>query len=323
MCTAISLISGNHFFGRTLDYNTSFGEQIVITPRNYSLKFKYANLLDTHYAFIGMATVVNGTPLYYDATNEKGLSVAGLLFSKNAKYFAPRHNYTNIASFEIIPYILSCCKTVDDAIAILKNANITNDNFSEQLKATPLHWIISDSKKSIVLESVDLGLKIYNNPIGVLTNSPLFEIQLWNLNQYLNLSPHSAKNNFSAKITLDPQSKGMGAKGLPGDYSSASRFVKASFIKLNSVSNEEDFSGVNQFFHILNSVSVPKGVVFEKDGYEITRYTSCCDTAKGIYYYTTYNNQTISAVDMTRFNLNSSEPICFELNCDNQIYFHK
>ena len=323
MCTAISFNSRSHFFGRTLDYNISFGEQVVITPRNFNLKFKYMNALNKHYAFVGMATVSDGVPLYYDATNEKGLSVAGLLFSQNAKYFSPKHSFANIASFEVIPYILSKCKSVDDATAILENLNITNDNFSEKLKATPLHWLIADSEKSIVLESIDSGLKIYNNPIGVLTNNPPFDMQLWNLSQYLNLSSQTASNRFSNDLSLDPQSKGMGAKGLPGDFSSPSRFVKAAFIKANSATPTDNISSITQFFHILNCISLPKGAVLEKDGYEITRYTSCCDTTNCVYYYTTYDNSTISAVDMMRFDLNTSQPICFELNNKNEIYFHK
>lgn len=323
MCTAISLNSGCHYFGRTLDYNISFGEQIIITPRSFNFKFKYTAPLNNHYAIIGMATLVNGTPLYFDATNEMGLSVAALLFSGNTKYFSPKHEYTNIASFEVIPYILASCKTVEEAKKHLSNINITNDDFNEQLKATPLHWLISDGNKSIVLESVDSGVGIFDNPIGVLTNNPPFKTQLWNLSQYINLSPKTPQNRFSEKISLNPQSKGMGAIGLPGDFSSASRFVRSAFLKLNSAPAENELSSVIQFFNILNSVSITKGVVLEKDGYEITRYTSCCNTAEGIYYYTTYDNPSISAVDMRCFDMNTSTPIPFSLNNKLNIHFHK
>ncbi len=323
MCTAISFNSDCHYFGRTLDYNISFGEQIIITPRNLNFKFKYTAPLNKHYAIIGMATLVHDIPLYFDATNEVGLSVAALLFSENAKYFPPKHGYTNIASFEVIPYILANCKTVEEARRNLSNINITNDNFNDQLKATPLHWLISDSKNSIVLESVDSGIEILDNPIGVLTNNPPFKMQLWNLSQYINLSTKTAINRFSEKIALNPLSKGMGGVGLPGDFSSASRFVRSAFLKLNSALAENELSSVIQFFNILNNVSITKGVVLEKDGYEITRYTSCCNTTKGIYYYTTYNNPSISAVNMHCFDMNASTPICFDLNNQINIYFHK
>lgn len=169
--------------------------------------------------------------------------------------------------------------------------NLINTPFNDQLPLAQLHWIISDAEESITVEAVKDGIKIYNNPVGVLTNNPPFDKQLFALNNYINLSNKAPKNTFATNLELQQYSRGMGAIGLPGDLSSQSRFVRASFVKMNSVSGEDENESVSQFFHILNSVEQQRGCCQLEDGkYEITIYTSCCNATKGIYYYTTYNN---------------------------------
>lgn len=324
MCTAITYKAQNHYFGRTLDYELSYGEQIVITPRNKALSFKKMPELKNHYSIIGMATVIDNIPLYFDATNEKGLSMAGLLFDGNAKYFGFENSKNNLAPFELIPYILAKCETTKQAKNILENTNLIDINFSNDLPNTPLHWMLADKNGSIVVESVAEGLKIYDNPVGILTNNPPFPIQLFNLRNYLNLSPFEAYNRFSQNISLSPFSRGMGAIGLPGDFSSTSRFVRAAFVRNNSASNSDELSAVSQFFHILGAVTLPRGTVRLENGeFDITRYTSCCNTDKGIYYYTTYDNCCITAVNMHNYNIDASEPICFPLKTKLQIDYYK
>ena len=314
MCTAVNYKTKNHYFGRTLDYEMSYGEMIAITPRKYSFKFRKTGVLNSHYAIIGMAAVVEGYPLYYDATNEKGLSMAGLNFPGNADYKIEEKDKDNVAPFEFIPWILGQCASVDEAINLLNKLNLVKINFSEELPLSPLHWIISDRNKSITVESVKDGLKIYDNPIGVLTNNPPFDMQMFNLNNYMGLSNNEPVNNFSKEINLNTYSRGMGAIGLPGDLSSASRFVRATFTKLNSISGDTESESISQFFHILGAVAQQRGcVLVEKDKYEITIYTSCCNTDKGIYYYTTYENNQISAVDMHKENLEGKKVITYPL----------
>ena len=177
-----------------------------------------------------------------------------------------------------------------------------------------LHWIISDKEKSLTVESTKDGLRVYDNPYGVLTNNPTFDYHLMNINNYMSLHEGFAENRLSPKRDFDNYSLGMGALGLPGDYSSASRFVRAVFIKEKSPCFESERESVSHFFHILGSVAMPKGCVLTKDGEcEYTRYSSCCNADKGIYYYTTYDNSSITAVDMKDYNLNGRDIINFQL----------
>lgn len=304
MCTAISCSAGRHYFGRNLDLEYAFKECITITPRNFLLHFQTLPALQNHHAMIGMATVANGYPLYYEATNEKGLSAAGLNFPGLAIYHPIAEYKDNVAPYEFIPWILGQCTTVLEAKKLLERTNITAIAFSSQFPLSPLHWIISDEKESIVVESVADVLTVYDNPIGILTNNPPFPWHLYHLANFMQLSARQAENHFTAAISLKPYSNGMGAMGLPGDFSSASRFVRAAFVKENAVFTEDENRNVSQFFHILNSVAMPRGSVVMSDGRnEITLYSSCCDTARGIYYFTSYDNSTIRAVDMHATNL--------------------
>ena len=322
MCTAATYKTKDGYFGRTLDYEFSYGDEITITPRNYQFNFRNTESMNTHYAIIGMAYVAGNYPLYYDAINEKGLGIAGLNFVGNAAYNKPVENKTNIAQFELIPWILGQCSTVKEAKILLDNINIIDTPFNAELPLAQLHWIISDKDEAITVESMADGLHIYDNPVGILTNNPPFNIQMFSLNNYMNLSPKNPENKFSDKLPLHPYSRGMGAIGLPGDLSSASRFAKAAFTKMNSVSGDSEEESVSQFFHILGSVDQQRGCCEVHDGkYEITIYTSCCNLDKGIYYYTTYNNHQISAVDMHRENLDSDKLVRYPIILNQNINF--
>ena len=320
MCTAVTYKTNDFYFGRTLDYEYSYMEEVTITPRNYQFKFNEKEAINTHYAIIGMAYVAEDYPLYYEAINEKGLGIAGLNFVGNANYNDPIEGKDNIAQFEFIPWILSQCETVKEAKKLIEKINITNTPFNKQLPLAQLHWIIADQNESITVESVQEGIKIYKNPVGVLTNNPTFDKQLFALNNYINLSNKTPENKFATDLELNKYSRGMGAIGLPGDLSSQSRFVRASFVKMNSVSAEGENESVSQFFHILNSVDQQRGCCQLEDGkYEITIYTSCCNASKGIYYYTTYDNHQITAVDMHKEDLNMNKLIRYPLIKDEQI----
>lgn len=307
MCTAATYKTNDFYFGRTLDYEFSYGDEVTITPRNYDFKFRYVEKVQQKYAIMGMAHVVNDYPLYYDGINEKGLGMAGLNFVGNAAYMdveSADNDTDKVCQFEFIPWILGRCESVDEAKKLLDRISLVNTPYSEQLPVAQLHWIIADKTESITVESMDDGLHVYDNPVGILTNNPPFPQQMFQLNNYMNLSPKQPENTFAKDLNLKTYSRGMGALGLPGDLSSASRFVKVAFTKMNSRSGDGEEESVSQFFHILNSVDQQRGCCEVDEGkYEITLYTSCCNATKGIYYYTTYDNHQITAVDMHRENL--------------------
>ena len=282
MCTAATYKTKDFYFGRTLDYEFSYGDEVVITPRNYPFHFRHIDAIESHYAMIGMAHVVDNDPLYYDAFNECGLAMAGLNFVGNAAYYDIEEGKDNIAQFEFIPWILGTCANLEEAKTTLIHMNLTNTPYSEQFPLAQLHWIIADQSGAITVEAMEDGMHIYENNVGVLTNNPPFNIQMFLLNQYMNLS-------------------------------SSSRFAKVAFTKLHSVSGDSENESVNQFFHILGSVDQQRGCCDVNGKYEITLYTSCCNTQKGIYYYTTYDNHQISAVDMTKEDLNTKNLICYEV----------
>lgn len=320
MCTAATLLTKNHYFGRNLDLEYSYIETVAVTPRNYPFKFRRQETLRTHYAMIGIAYIREDYPLYYDATNEKGLSMAGLNFPENADYKPEAKGKNNITSFELIPWILGQCTTVAEAKVLLKRINLLDENYSAELPLAPLHWIISDRNSSITVEPLKKGVTVYENPVGILTNNPTFDMQLFHLNNYMSLSPEAPKNHFAPSLNLKRYSNGMGALGMPGDWSSQSRFVKAVFTKLNSVCGDSEEESVSQFFHILGSVEHPRGgIVMGKNLYEITVYSSCCNTDKGIYYYKTYDNSQITAIDMHRENLEEEKVISYPLVKGQQI----
>lgn len=323
MCTALNFSTKDHYFGRTLDLDRSYDEEVCIIPRNFPLEFRLKETITTHYAMIGMATVVNSMPLIYDATNEQGLSMAGLNFPDDAHYFEKHTEKDNITPFEFVPWILGKCKNVPQARELVSNINLVNIPFSEQIPLSPLHWIISDKNQSIVVESMKDGLHIYENPTGVMANNPPFEYQLFNLNNYRNLNIQNGDNNFAKDLELVNYCQGLGAIGLPGDVSSMSRFVRAVFVKENAFCEKDENSSVGQFFHLLSFVEKPRGICKIPSGeYAITVYTSCTNTDKGLYYYTTYSNRQINCVNMYNTDLESDKISRFPLNITEQINYH-
>lgn len=322
MCTAVSFLTKDHYFGRNLDLEYSYHEQVTITPRTFPFHFRCGRRLDRHFALIGMATVADGYPLYYEATNEKGLSLAGLNFPGIAAYYPKQPGMDNIAPFELIPWILGQCENVSQAREMLQNLNLWNTPFSEQFPLSPLHWILSDREQSLVLEPLADGLEIHKNPVGVLTNNPPFGYHMYRLADFMNVTSQPSVNRFSDKVDLNRYSLGMGSIGIPGDMSSSSRFVKAAFTKLNSICGTSENESISQYFHILCSVAQQRGLTCVRPGeYEFTLYSSCCNTDKGIYYYTTYENSQITAVDLHAVNLETRSLFCYPLITGQQIRF--
>ena len=320
MCTAAIYHTKDYYFGRNLDLEYHYQETVSITPRNYVFSFCCLPPLRNHYAMIGMSTIADGYPLYYDATNEYGLSMAALNFPVSARYLPQHDEKLNVAPFELIPYILGTCRTLAEAEKKLLNINITDIAFSQAYPVTPLHWFLADKSAVLTIEPTEQGLQLYDNPVGVLANEPPFPYHMTNLQNYMHVTNEKAVNRFAPSLKLDAYSSGMGGIGLPGDLSSASRFVKAAFTKMNSVSKDSESASVSQLFHILGSVAQQQGCVKVGNLYEKTIYTSCCNTTKGIYYYTTYENSQITGVRLHGVDLNTDTISVFPLRNNQSIH---
>lgn len=314
MCTSITFQTKDHYFGRNLDLEVSFGQQAVITPRDYSFDFRCGQKLPHHYGIIGVAAVSQGYPLYFDAINEHGLGMAGLNYPNRADYKQPVAGKDNISPFEFIPWLLGQAKNLQEAKQLLARINLVKIDFSDQFKLSPLHWLVADQTGSVVVESDVDGLHVYDNPVGVLTNNPSFPKQLFNLNNYRALSSANPANAFSKDLDLEDYSRGLGTRGLPGGMDSESRFVKVAFTKFNSVAKNDELSSVNQYFHVLQSVEQQNGTDEVAPGkFEYTIYSTCYNQDQGIMYYTTYANHQISAVKLTQQNLAGQKLAAFPM----------
>jgi choloylglycine hydrolase len=296
MCTAINDISKHHLFGRTLDLEYTLDEQVVITPRRFAFRFIHGETSYEHYAIIGAAHVSNGTPLYYDGMNEKGLCAAALRLPALAAYHEKNPEKRNFASFELIPWLLCNFDSAKEAKKALREVNVTPESFSDALSSTPLHWIICDSLESFVVESVEDGLKIYDNPYGVLTNAPDFPTQIEMLEEH----------------------------GEPrlGDLSSSSRFIRAVNAKTYTLPTEKLVPSISRFFHLMSTVNQPAGL-FRADERQLrTVYTSCMDTENKIYYFTTYDCRKIRGVRMKNAHLDLDTVTAFPMKRKEWIHYY-
>ena len=298
MCTGIAFQTRDFYFGRNLDYDFSYGEELVIVPKTHPFSFRNGRHLKEHHALMGIAHKDNGYPLFYDAINDQGLGMAGLNFVGNAVYAEKDPiDKEAVASFEIIPFILLQASNLEEAKELLRHLDITSTPYNEQLPPSSLHWLIADKTGSLTVERTKDGLHVYDNPVGALTNNPPFPIQLWNLKNYASLSVADPENKWNKQLDLSPYSRGMGAMGLPGDLSSLSRFVRVCFTKTHSICQEDERSSVSQFFHILGSVEQVRGCCEVRPGeFEYTIYSICYNASKGIAYLKTYDGETMERV---------------------------
>ena len=309
MCTAISYSADTHYFGRNLDLDRDYGQQVTIVPRNFPLCGRAR-----HEAIIGMATLSHGYPLFFEGTNESGLSVAALNFPGNAVYHKAAEGKENIASYDFIPYVLTRCQSCEDAKALLYRAVVCDRAFSEDLPVTPLHWLIADKAQSLVAESTADGLQLYDNPIGALTNNPPFPFHRDHFALHMALSRDEAENRIAPSLPLKPISLGLGAMGLPGDYSSPSRFLRAATLRRwwaerGMTCTEEAGGGgdfpLSQFFTVLGAVSPTAGAVMTPaGGCHRTLYTCCMDTGRGVYHYRTEGEAIVRSVSFCGPDLN-------------------
>lgn len=320
MCTGLALETkdGLHLFGRNMDIEYSFNQSIIFIPRNFKCVNKSNKKeLTTKYAVLGMGTIFDDYPTFADGMNEKGLGCAGLNFPVYVSYCKEDiEGKTNIPVYNFLLWVLANFSSVEEVKEALKNANIVDIPISENIPNTTLHWMISDiTGKSIVVEQTKEKLNVFDNNIGVLTNSPTFDWHVANLNQYVSLRYNQVPEFKLGDQSLTALGQGTGLVGLPGDFTPASRFVRVAFLRDAMIKNDKDSIDLIEFFHILNNVAMVRGstrTIEEKS--DLTQYTSCMCLEKGIYYYNTYENNQINAIDMNKENLDGNEIKTYKYN---------
>lgn len=320
MCTGLALETkdGLHLFGRNMDIEYSFNQSIIFIPRNFKCVNKSNKKeLTTKYAVLGMGTIFDDYPTFADGMNEKGLGCAGLNFPVYVSYSKEDiEGKTNIPVYNFLLWVLANFSSVEEVKEALKNANIVDIPISKNIPNTTLHWMISDiTGKSIVVEQTNEKLNVFDNNIGVLTNSPTFDWHVANLNQYVSLRYNQVPEFKLGDQSLTALGQGTGLVGLPGDFTPASRFVRVAFLRDAMIKNDKDSIDLIEFFHILNNVAMVRGstrTIEEKS--DITQYTSCMCLEKGIYYYNTYENNQINAIDMNKENLDGNEIKTYKYN---------
>ena len=305
MCTGICFTDnvGNLYFGRNLDWNAPFGERILIMPKGYPLAYSFLDDAPSAHAAIGMGIAYKGYPLFFDCGNDAGLAVAGLNFPGYAQYeSAPVNGKANVAAYEFPEWIAANFACVSEVQTALENVAIVGKPVSEQLGTSLLHWIISDAKRSIVVEYMADGMHVYDNPVDTLANQPTFSFHLENLRNYISADGAFPEPAKWRRAELAPYGSGSTMRGIPGDFYSPSRFVKAAFLNAHYPAKDTESENVARMFHTLGNVSMVEGAAQMADGtYERTIYTGCFSARTGNYYYSSYENPAIRYARLADF----------------------
>lgn len=317
MCTAVTLRSrqGETFLGRTMDFSYPLDPQLYVMPRGY----EWSNALDTirihnRYGYIGVGQDISKIT-FADGVNEMGLAVAALYFPGYAEYGKYRWvdgaTQNSIAAIELVNFLLGICSTVEDAVTTLRSVQLVGVPDSVTNSVAPLHWIVCDrSGRCMTVEQTKDGLHLFNNPVGVLSNSPDFEWHMNNLRNYMRASPEQREKAQWGNLVLTPFGQGGGTEVLPGGYTPPARFVRTVFQKMHVPVPENRESAVVTGFHVLEGVSIPKGVVMTARGTDdYTQYTVFLNTMTCEYFVRTYNNLQISTAKLSADAVSGTNPV--------------
>ena len=300
MCTAIRFndSDGNLFFGRNLDWSVGYGQEVVVTQKNQTIRLAFSGEASVKYSVIGMGIVEEGLPLYFDCGNEAGLAIAGLNFPGYAQYEKTEvPDKTNIAAYEMPLWIAMNFSSVKEARKALENVCIVAKPVNDKYPVSMLHWLIGDADGSIAVEYTENGMEIYDNDTDVLANQPGFEWHRENLRNYMNAGSDMPAEADWAKASLKPFGSGAMMRGIPGDYYSTSRFVRVAYLNTHYPQKDTEEENVSRLFHTLAGVAMIDGAAKMSDGaYEKTIYTGGFSSRTNTYYYNTYDDPAIKSV---------------------------
>ena len=301
MCTSIRFSDGTSLYlARNLDWTSGYGEQVVVTPTGYATKSPFGAVPRIEHAVIGMGIVEEDTPLYFDCGNDAGLAVAGLNFPGYAEYAKePAEGATNVAAFEFPLWVASQFATVDEVEAALRDVVIVDKPINEKYPSSLLHWIIGDPTRAIVVESTSDGVQVFDDDVDVLANQPGFAWHHENLRNYLNTSPEFPEEIVLGRAHLGPFGSGSHMRGIPGDYYSTSRFVRAAYVHSHYPPKPSEEENVSRAFHTLQQVAMVDGSAAMGTGeFEKTIYTGLFSSRTNTYYWNTYEDPAIHSVAM-------------------------
>ena len=313
-CTGIMLKSkdGATVAARTIEWAESvMNTMYVVVPRNQELQSLTPSGMDgmkfkTKYGFVGLA--VEQKEFMVEGLNEKGLS-AGLFYFPNYGEYQPydaAHKERSLADFQLVSYVLGECSSVDEVKKALEKVRVIGID----PRASTVHWRFTEaSGRQIVLEIVNQEMHFYENPLGVLTNSPGIEWHWTNLNNYVNLQPGTLPAHNFGPVEGKSFGHGSGLLGLPGDFTPPSRFVRATIFQLTAAQQPSAEESVFQAFHILNNFDIPAGTEFpwgksSADVPSATQFTVASDTHNCMIYYRTMYNSNIRCIDLKVIDFN-------------------
>ncbi len=300
MCTGIRFSDGqdNLYLARNLDWTSGYGEQVVITPTGYAPRSPFGAVPSIQHATIGMGIVEEDTPLYFDAGNDAGLAVAGLNFPGYAAYAtAPVEGHVNVAAYEFPLWVCSQFASVDEVEAALQHVTIVDKPINDKYPSSLLHWIIADAERAIVVEHTSEGMQVFDDDVDVLTNQPGFAWHHENLRNYLNTSPEFPPETELGRAHLTPFGSGSHMRGIPGDYYSPSRFVRAAYVNAHYPVKGSEEENVSRAFHTLQQVAMVDGCAAMGSGeFEITIYTGLFSSRTTTYYWNTYEDPAVRSV---------------------------
>jgi choloylglycine hydrolase len=318
-CTGITIRpeDGSVIFARTLEFATDLQSNIIVVPRGKEYigtapGDKPGLRWTTMYGIVG--TNAFDLPVTIDGLNEKGLSVGLFYFPSFAKYQEIKADDVGkaLAPWELGVFLLGTCSDVKEAVAAAKNVRVGEVVQKDMGLVPGVHYVLTDaSRMSVVLEYVGGELKVHDNPLGVMTNSPTFDWHMTNLSNYVNMTVSNVPEIDVGGTEIKGLGQGSGMLGLPGDFTPPSRFVRAVAFSESALPVEGAKDGVLQAFHILNQFDIPKGaargIEHGKVVADYTQWTSAADLKNLRYHFRTFDDSRIRMVDLKAVDLDAKE----------------
>ena len=321
-CTGIRLTAqdGTVVYARTLEFGIDIHSDVLVVPRGYARigttpDGKEGLTWKTKYASTGLNGV--GLPFLFDGLNEKGLAAGTFYFPTSAGYMSYKAADAGktMAIWEVGSWLLENFASVEEVKANIGKIVVPTVVFAGWGFAPEAHLVVHDaSGKSIVIEYVGSKLNVYDNPLGVITNSPAFDWQMTNLRNYVNFSMTNVPPVKLGSVTLEPFGQGSGMLGLPGDFTPPSQFVRAVAFSHSVLPSKTGHDAILEAFHVLNQFDIPKGAAreHEKDAHsnvlaDYTLWTSASDLKTKRYYFRTYDNSQIRMLDLMKMDLDAKD----------------